>query len=338
MPKSRSDSTRVLRLNIILDILNKKSPYGGAAIAELRERCGVSERQIYRDLDHIENELRVGLVRPDKNSSPKEGLYRLDTGYLPSISPEKATIIFLSLLQQKGSALTGSLNEIKDTLVSTLFKYKYSPETLQTDKLQDRIHIVEEELADPGGVGENFAKLIDAIKYSYRVKIWYFVSHSSQETRRVVEPYGLICKRQNWYLLGKCLERNDIRVFRVDQISSVFPYTAEKFTYPEDFSLKDYMAGSWGVINDGEASPVRVRFDKSVAHRAKNLIYHPSQRVEEQPDGSVVLSFEICGLAEFRTWVIQWGAAAEVLEPEELRDQMRQMALSVSRLYGNIGD
>ena len=47
MPKSpRSDSTRVLRLNIILDILNKKSPYGGVSIAELKERCGVSERQI----------------------------------------------------------------------------------------------------------------------------------------------------------------------------------------------------------------------------------------------------------------------------------------------------
>lgn len=99
MPKSRSDVTRVLRLNIILDILNKKSPYGGVTIADLKERCGVSERQIYRDLDYLENELRVGLVRPDKNTSKKEGLYRLDAGYLPSISPERATIIFLSLLQ-----------------------------------------------------------------------------------------------------------------------------------------------------------------------------------------------------------------------------------------------
>ncbi len=334
MPKSRPDAGKMLRLNKIIDILNKKSPYGGVTIAELKEKCGVSERQIYRDLDHIENELKIGLVRPEKNASRKEGLFRLDAGYLPSISPEKATIIFLSLLQQKGSALTGSINEVKDALVSTLFKYKYSPESLKPDKLQDRIHIVEEELADPVEVGEHFARLIEAIKDSHRIKIWYYVSHSCEETERVVEPYGLICKRQNWYLLGRCLERNDIRVFRVDQVKSVFPYTNEKFEYPRDFSLKDYMANSWGVINDGEARPVRVKFHKSVAHRVKNIIYHPSQQVEELPDGSVVLSFKICGLAEFRTWVIQWGDAAEVLEPQSLRNDMKAMALSISRLYG----
>lgn len=332
MTRSGSDFTRVLRLNVIVDILNKRSPYGGVTIADLKERCRVSERQIYRDLDFLENELMVRLVRPDRNR--KEGLYRLDAGYLPSISPEKATIIFLSLLQQKGSALTGSLNEVKDALVGTLFKYKYSAEGLQIDRLQDRIHIVEEELADPGEIGENFAKLIEAIKDCHRVKIWYYVSHSSKETERVVEPYGLICKRQNWYLLGKCMERNDIRVFRVDQIRSVFPYTTEKFEYPGDFSLKGHMAGSWGVINDGEAARVRVKFNKSVAHRVRSTIYHPSQQVEDLPDGSAVLTFEICGLMEFRTWLIQWGSAAEVLEPESLREEMRDMARAVAALYG----
>ncbi|KJS01569.1 MAG: transcriptional regulator [Peptococcaceae bacterium BRH_c4a] len=333
MPKSQSEKGKVLRLSIIFDMLNRKSPYGGVTIAELKEKCGVGERQIYRYFDYIENELKVGLVRPEKNSSKREGLYRLDAGYLPSISPQKATIIFLSLLQQKGSALTGSLNDIKDTLVSTLFKYKYSPDTLQLEKIQDRIHLVEDDLANPGDVGNNFAKLIDAIKDSCRVKIWYFVSHSCQETERVVEPYGLICKRQNWYLLGKCMKRNDIRVFRVDQISCVFPYLTEKFIYPREFSLKDYMANSWGVFNDGEVRQVRVRFNKSVAHRVKNIIYHPSQQIKELPDGSVVVSFEICGLAEFRTWVIQWGDTAEVLEPQSLREEIRAMAASIAGLY-----
>lgn len=335
MPKTGSDNTRVLRLNIILEMLNKKSPYGGVTIAQLKERCGVSERQIYRDLDHLENELRVGLVRPEKNTSPKEGLYRLDAGYLPSISPEKAIIIFLSLLQQKGSALTGSLNEIKDALISTLFRYKYSPETLMMESMQDRIHIVEEELADPRGVGENFSRLVAAIRDTCRVKIWYFAANKGEETGRVVEPYGLICKRQNWYLLGKCMERNDIRMFRVDQIRSVFPYTSERFVYPRDFSLKDYMSKSWGVINDGQAKQVRVKFDKSVAHRVKGIIYHPSQQAKDLPDGSVILSFGICGLMEFRTWLIQWGDTAEVLEPESLREDMKSMAVSVARIYGD---
>ncbi|MFZ5595995.1 MAG: helix-turn-helix transcriptional regulator [Bacillota bacterium] len=333
MSGSRPDAGKILRLNKIMDILNKKSPYGGVTVSELRERCGVSERQIYRDLDCIENDLRVGLVRPEKNASGKEGLYRLDAGYLPSISPEKAAIVFLGLLQQKGSALTGHINEIKDMLVGTLFKYKYSPETLQLDILQDRIHLVEEDLADPAGVGEVFSRLLDAIRESCRVKIWYFVSHSRRETERMLEPYGLICKRQNWYLVARCMEKNDIRVFRVDQIRSIFPLSGDRFQYPDDFSLKRYMASSWGVINDGEVRAVRVRFDGRVAHRVKNIIYHPSQKVEEQPDGSVILNFEICGLAEFKTWIVQWGDSAEVLEPDSLRRGICEMASAILEKY-----
>ena len=109
--------------------------------------CGVSARSILRYLDHIENDMNIPLVRPERNNSRKQGLYRLDAGYLPSISPEKALIIFLSLLQQKGSALAGHINELKDALVGTLFKYKYTSESLFVDELQKRIHIVEEQLA-----------------------------------------------------------------------------------------------------------------------------------------------------------------------------------------------
>ncbi|HOV80453.1 MAG TPA: hypothetical protein PK728_10170 [Bacillota bacterium] len=126
MAGSNPDTTKALRIAKILDLMNKKSPYGGVSCQEIARACEVSTRSILRYLNHIENDLRITLVRPEKNTSGKEGLYRLDAGYLPPTSPEKALIIFLSLLQQKGSALAGHINEIKDALVGTLFKYKYS--------------------------------------------------------------------------------------------------------------------------------------------------------------------------------------------------------------------
>lgn len=84
------------------------------------------------------------------------------------------------------------------------------------------IHIVEEQLADPAGVGRIFAVLVQSLRECYRVKLLYFAAHSRQDTERVVEPYGLICKRHNWYLVARCLTRKAIRVFRVDQIADVF--------------------------------------------------------------------------------------------------------------------
>ncbi len=122
-----------------------------------------------------------------------------------------------------------------------LFKYKYNPQTLPVEKLQERIHIVDEQLADPAKVSEIFTKLVQSLRDCCRVKLWYYAANSRQNTERVVEPYGLICKRHNWYLVAFCLKRAAIRVFRVDQITDIFPYTSEHFEMPGDFSLKDHM-------------------------------------------------------------------------------------------------
>ncbi|WP_066636033.1 helix-turn-helix transcriptional regulator [Desulfolucanica intricata] len=333
--KPKKDITKGLRLNIIVDYINKRTPYGGITVKELLDKLEISERQIYRDLKAIENELKVPLVKKEQFiEGQKTVFYCLEAGYLPSLSPEQATVLFLSLLQQKGSALTGHLNELKDALVSTLFKYHYNPRELAVDKLHSRIHLVEEALAEPYRVGTIFSKLVSALKDCYRIKLWYFVGHSQEETQRVVEPYGLICKRQNWYLVAYCLERNAIRVFRADQIRDVYPYTTEKFQYPTDFDLNTYMANSWGVINDGEVCEVKLKFSPSVAYRVRNLVYHPSQTLEgELEDGSIIVSFKVCGVVEMKTWIIQWGDSVEVLEPGWLREDMFKMAENIIKLY-----
>ncbi|MBM7855056.1 proteasome accessory factor B [Desulfohalotomaculum tongense] len=331
----KKDVTKNLRINMIIDLINKKTPYGGVTKKELVEKFEVSEKTIERDLNAIENDFRVPLIRKEKVvNGVKRTYYNLEAGYLPSLSPEKATVLFLSLLQQKGSALSGHLNELKDALVSTLFKYHYDPKELAVERLQNRIHLVEETLVEPKMVGDRFTKLIQALKECYRVKIRYFVGYKQEESKRVVEPYGLICKRQNWYLVAYCLERKGIRVFRVDQIKDVFPYTSEKFNYPDDFNLKEYMANSWGVINDGSVCKVKLKFSPGVSHRVKNVIYHPSQAVEEElADGSVIITYNVCGIKEMKTWIIQWGSNVEVLEPSWLREEMCRMAEDILKLY-----
>lgn len=251
----------------------------------------------------------VRIIRKEVPGQPT--LFLLDRVYLPSISPEKAIIIFLSLLQQKGSALAGHINAIKDALVTHLFKNRYSSKSLEVEQLQERIHIVEEALSDPVGVGEIFGKLIIALKDNHRVKIWYFTAYRGEESERVVEPYGLICKRHNWYLVGYCHKSGEVRTFRVDRIRHVHLYVYEKFNYPQDFSLQEYMGQAWGVIRDDRVCRVRIKFNNTIAHLPRTIIYHPSQKIEEElPDGSIVVSYEVCGLDEMKTWIIQWGGIA----------------------------
>jgi len=75
---------------------------------------------------------------------------------------------------------------------------------------------VEEQLADPPAVSRIFAVLVQSLRDCHRVKLFYYTAYTGQNTERVVEPYGLICKHHNWYLVAYCLTRKKIRVFRVD--------------------------------------------------------------------------------------------------------------------------
>lgn len=50
-------------------------------------------------------------------------------------------------------------------------------------------------------------------------------------------------------------------------------------------------------------------------------------------DGSVVVSFNVCGITEMKTWIIQWGDSVEVLEPAWLREDMCKFAEDILKVY-----
>ena len=54
----------------------------------------------------------------------------------------------------------------------------------------------------------------------------------------------------------------------------------------------------------------------------KEKIWHESQKIEQQNDGSVIFEAEVAGTEEIKFWIMSWGASALVLEPESLRDDI----------------
>jgi predicted DNA-binding transcriptional regulator YafY len=61
------------------------------------------------------------------------------------------------------------------------------------------------------------------------------------------------------------------------------------------------------------------RFAPEAAARAAGFLFHPTQRLEPQPDGSLVVRFHAAGWLEMAWHLYQWGDKIEVLAPEGLR-------------------
>ncbi len=85
----------------------------------------------------------------------------------------------------------------------------------------------------------------------------------------------------------------------------------ESFEFPKDFSLDQYLQTAFRVMT-GAPEVVRVWFRASAAQVVKERIWHPTQEIREQKDGSLVLTLEVPINYEVISWVLGFGSAAKV--------------------------
>lgn len=58
---------------------------------------------------------------------------------------------------------------------------------------------------------------------------------------------------------------------------------------------------------------------------ARDWMFHPTQTMEDQPDGSLIIRFRAGGLLEMCWHLFTWGGAIEVVEPPELRHMAAEL-------------
>jgi predicted DNA-binding transcriptional regulator YafY len=151
-----------------------------------------------------------------------------------------------------------------------------------------------------------------AIRFRYR-------GGSRQGETRDVAPYGIMFGRAN-YLVGAELTSGpagEPRNYRLDRIEGleVLERTASP---PAAFNLQDYANRSFGIYQ-GEVQEIVLRVAPEAAEDALGWRFHPSQAVEPEADGSVVVRFWATGLLELAWHLFTWGDRVQVVQPQALR-------------------
>ncbi len=156
----------------------------------------------------------------------------------------------------------------------------------------------------------------EALRGPFRLRVRY---KSADAAERILEPHGVLLGHRT-YLVARDPAKGDlIRTFRLDQILSA-EVRDESFVLDPDFSMERFAARSFGVWQDPEQyGEVVWRFSARAAEKAAGFRFHPSQRLEPQADGSLIVRFAAAGWLEMAWHLYQWGDAVEVLAPEGLR-------------------
>ena len=167
---------------------------------------------------------------------------------------------------------------------------------------------------------ETFHSLTNAIQQSRQLRLLYWSASQNRETDRIVDPLHLSLVDNDWYLIAYCHTRQEIRMFSTVRIRGAKP-TGQKFERPNDFDITKYLGNSFRAVRGDRDQTwhVRLRFGPEMSGRISEKVWHHTQQLEPQPDGSVIMQLQVSSLIEIRRWVLYWGADCQVLEPEELK-------------------
>ena len=149
----------------------------------------------------------------------------------------------------------------------------------------------------------------------------------------VIDPYQLFFKRRALYLDACVVETHQISMFRVNRITSLALLGVRMPTPLVPYNFRERHRHSFSVFVGNPPQRVRIRFRAAVRQYITETRWHTSQQIDDLPDGSFIFTVEVSEPREVGWWVLQWGANAEVLEPESLRQEMAETARALVAVY-----
>jgi predicted DNA-binding transcriptional regulator YafY len=137
---------------------------------------------------------------------------------------------------------------------------------------------------------------------------------------RCVLPLHLLCWDYAWYLFAWDPARKDIRTFALGRMSGA-TLTGKQFDkVPVKFDLRKELEQSFGITRGGKSVPVHLRFQPRAVPLIVERLWHPSQEMIENEDGTLDLTMKVAIVPELVRWVQSWGADIAILEPTSLDD------------------
>ncbi|MGE3276269.1 MAG: helix-turn-helix transcriptional regulator [Vicinamibacterales bacterium] len=306
----------------------------GLTLADIRDAAGdgVTERTIRRDLDAlaqagfpIESARNGGPTRYSLNREVYRGLSA--TGF--TLQELCALYLSRTLLQALAGgpfqdSLESAFDKLADALPPRLWAFIDRLPQALTAKAPGAPGPV------PGAAGGAVGTLMTAILGRRRVRMRYHSFSSAREKEYLVEPYRLAYAQGALYLFAFVPEYGEMRTFATQRVRAA---TALEDTFdPGEEPARDAFPDAFGVFS-GPPEPVTIDFTARAAPYVRERQWHPSQTVEDLPDGAVRLHLHVAVDWSLQAWILGFGQDALVVAPQALAETVASAARAAAGRY-----
>lgn len=293
----------------------------------LARRFEISRRTAQRHIDKIRDRLRAPLEYDPK----RKGYFYSETSFtfphlLVSQNELLAILLARNLLSQSAGGIIG------DAIAS--FGTKLLAQTgelgLSERRLRDSFSAVWNGYSPADG--QTFQLLATALLQSRRVVFRHYSPYRDQWSERAADPYHLQHYNGSWVLLAWCHLRDDWRIFHLSRIEKL-SLTEQAFSPVPRAQWQPRIQGAFGLFQGEDLKTVTLRFSPHRARWVSRELWHPQQQTRNEADGALLMRVIVADFREIKLRILQYGADIEVLEPAELRAEIRDEIARLASLY-----
>src|SRR5215213_3731757 len=170
---------------------------------------------------------------------------------------------------------------------------------------------------------------------------YYTIGRDAEEPRRV-DPYHLLFRGGQFYLVGHSHERDDVRVFRLSRIRGKVGYASKAehdFAPPEGFDPRGYATRTDWQLGD-PIGTARIWLSDRIDWLVLRHFGHagavtPAAEVDDAPSDGVVFETDYASSRQIVSWVLGLGERARVLGPPELVEEMNERIRAIVDCHAN---
>src|SRR4051812_6003311 len=334
------DTEKLIRqLSLISFLMAERRPVTALEIKqEVEGYSGMNDdafaRRFYADRAELES-LGIEL----KVEKPAEGYYESENYTLP---PENFYLPAIKFTDSELGALRTALS-----LLDGEFAYA-EPLRLALQQLSwgkpsplaapEQRSVALAVTAGAGGreLSQRLSKIETAIFRRKTIVFDYYTMGRDAEESRKVDPYHLLFRGGQFYVVGWSHEREDVRVFRLSRIRGKVGYASKAehdFPPPEQFDPRVYATRTEWQLGDSVGT-ARVWVSDRIDWLVQRHFGHAGT-VTREADGGIVFETEYADSRQIISWVLGLGDRARILDPPELVEEANERVQLVVERHAN---
>ncbi len=292
----------------------------------LLNELGVSRATFKRDLDVLRDQFQAPITWHPGEAGRERGYVLEDKGWssgklgLPRAWFTSSEIYALLMIDTLASHIApGLLTEHLQPLITRITLALSAADDTPED-IRSRVQIQASSARRRDAA--HFENVAQATVRRNRLEILYFTKSRNERSARVVSPQRLIHYKENWYLVAWCHKADAPRVFALDSIEAA-KVLKDPAVEADKATVGAMVGKDFGIYSGGDRKWAKLRFSALQARWVEAEVWHPEQKASRLDDGSLVLEVPYSDQRELLLDVLKFGAEAEVLEPPELREEVR---------------